>query len=129
MATVLVTDDNEMLRAFVRATLEDAKHTVIEADSGEQCLAVLRQSEVDLVLCDLYMPGKEGLETIREVRELYSQIPIIAMSGGSVRFGDYLQIAKKFGAVETLQKPIEPLTLQTKVAQCLAMRSDQSTAP
>jgi CheY-like chemotaxis protein len=66
------------------------------------------------------MPEMEGLETIRQVRDLRSDIPIIAMSGFYFEGGDYLQIAEKFGAVATLKKPFLPTQLIALVSRLLA---------
>jgi two-component system KDP operon response regulator KdpE len=78
-ATILVIDDEPQLRRTMRATLTDIGYCVIEARSGEEALAMVRQETPDLVLLDLNMPGIGGLETCRTFRET-CDFPIIVLS-------------------------------------------------
>lgn len=77
--TILVVDDEPQLRRVMRTTLTDLGYTVIDAKTGEEALETLRQTQPDLILLDLNMPGIGGLETCRVVRET-SEVPIIILS-------------------------------------------------
>src|SRR5262245_25789896 len=106
MARILVIDDTEEVRSYLRIVLERAGHNVVEAMDGNRGIQLFKQESADLVFCDLYMPEKEGLSTIRELRQEKPDIKIIAMSGGDPRTQvDFLPLAAKLGAVKTLSKP------------------------
>lgn len=77
--TVLVVDDEPQLRRVMRTTLTDLGYTVIDAKTGEEALQTLRETQPDLILLDLNMPGIGGLETCRAIRES-SEVPIIILS-------------------------------------------------
>ena len=81
MAQVLVVDDNPALRLVARAMLEAAGHGVAEAGSGAEALDALCGRRADVVLCDLSLPGMDGLQTIRELRALQPGLKVVAMSG------------------------------------------------
>ena len=107
MARILVVDDEAMLRSTFRSILEKAGHTVVEAGDGDECLKAFRQQRPDLILIDIVMPKREGVETVGELRRLDPHIPIIAMSGGgSAGTTLFLDLAVNLGATEALHKPI-----------------------
>lgn len=104
--TILLIDDDDLFRKALRLTLERAGHVVVEAIDGNAGLRCYRSRPFDLVITDLIMPGKEGLETIRELRSMDAGVNIIAMSGGGrIDARDYLTMAKAFGARRVLDKP------------------------
>src|SRR6266850_2439721 len=106
-ASVLVIDDHEDVRTSLRRILEEAGHRVLEAAEGESALGLLRGTKVDLVVTDLFMPGQDGIVTIRRIRKEYPAVKIIAMSGGG--FGGQLDLLKDavlLGAATALRKPI-----------------------
>ena len=106
MPTVLIVDDDDSLRDSLRRNLQKAGYQVVEANEGRQGLKQLESMSVDLILLDIFMPGKEGLETIAELRRLHPGIRVIAMSGGGSKGDlDVLKVAKLFGARRTLTKP------------------------
>ncbi|CAN5408142.1 response regulator [soil metagenome] len=108
MAHILVIDDDAIIRRMLMERLTDAGYQVFEAGHGNEGLKVMRAEPADLVLCDLYMPEKEGLETIQELRRNYPELKIIAMSGGNRKSPvDLLPIAKSMGANETIHKPFK----------------------
>jgi len=130
MKRILVVDDNEPFRRMVGKMLEGAGYTVVVAGDGLAALAIFRQQPIDLVLTDLIMPEKEGLETILELRKLAANIKIIAMSGGGrVDADDYLPLATAFGAVRTLAKPFLAAELLAAVADVLAESSPPPSDP
>jgi len=106
MASILLVEDDEHLRPMLKLVLERAGHQVQEAGNGNEALEIYNRHPADLVVTDLVMPDKEGLETIRELRRIDPDVKIIAMSGGG-RTGikNYLEMAKSFGADHILAKP------------------------
>ena len=115
---VLVVDDNEDLRSTVQALLQADGFDVVVAADGEAALALHRKSPADVVITDLFMPDKDGIETIIELRKLYPAVKIVAMSGWtSTQGSDYLQVAREIGAAVTLQKPFDPAELSRVVRQ------------
>jgi CheY-like chemotaxis protein len=121
MARILLIDDDKALREVLRLSLEHLGHSVMEAQDGDEGLALFSQHSADIVLTDLIMPGKEGLETIQELRRVYPTIKIIAMSGGGrVAAQDYLKVAAEFGAVRILAKPFAITALAEAITATLA---------
>jgi DNA-binding NtrC family response regulator len=106
MARILVIDDEPGIRAVLQAVLTRGGHTVLSANDGAIGLAAFIADRPDLVITDIIMPEKEGIETIRAIRKLDPLVPIIAISGGGrTANADYLPLAAKFGATATLPKP------------------------
>ena len=120
MARILVIDDDDELRSLLRVALEMAGHQVQEAADGGQGIKALSQHPADLILCDIIMPDKEGLETIRELRRRFPEVKIVAMSGGALGGKlDFLPVAKKFGATRILKKPFDVRTLSLVIEELL----------
>jgi DNA-binding response OmpR family regulator len=108
VARILVIDDNDSFRESLRMFLEAAGHQVLGAADGREGARLVRQHAPDLLLCDIFMPRKDGLEMIRELRHDFPGLRVIVMSGGSDRVGiDLLPVARLMGAVHALQKPFE----------------------
>ncbi len=99
---ILVAEDDPHMRKLVRATLEGAGYKVLEAADGEQATAMLAQGEIELMLVDILMPQKDGLETIGLARKSHRDVKTIAMSGARE---DYLQVARLLGANAVIGKP------------------------
>ncbi len=108
MPRILVIEDDEQTREMLRTLLERHAYEVTVAGDGDAGLRAFRARPTDVVLTDLLMPGKEGLETIRELLDEFVGVKIIAMSGGG-RMGNlgYLAAAEKLGASRVLAKPID----------------------
>lgn len=121
MARILLIDDEELVRFSLRQILEIDGHDVDEAADGTEGLSRIADGEYDLVITDILMPGKEGVETIIEARQDRPNLKIIAISGGG-RFGnyDFLQLAQQFGADAVLPKPFNRKALSDLVASVLA---------
>jgi len=100
---VLVLDDDENFRALVRAILEPAGFHVLESDTLRQCLVQLRDHPVDAVVLDLVMPGQDGFEALREMKELFPKIRVVAVSGAS-ESELYLTVSAHLGADASLDK-------------------------
>ena len=108
MAKILVIEDDEIVRGVIRRVLQSKGFDVLEASDGKQGVDVFREKSADLVITDIVMPNKEGLETIRDLRRLDPRVKIIAISGGGRNTpDDYLDVAEKFGAMRTFEKPFE----------------------
>ena len=122
MAKILIIDDEEQVRLYLRSILEPEGHEVVEAPDGKVGLQLYREEPVDLIITDVFMPEKEGLETIRELRREYPEVKIIAISGGG-RTGnlDFLPLAKTFGALRTLAKPFDRQEMLDAVQEVLGL--------
>lgn len=108
MARVLVIDDQDFVRLTIRRALEDGGHDVVEAADGDAALDTVADSDFDIVITDIVMPRKDGLETIRELKREKPDLKIIAISGGGQTNNlEYLEFAKRMGADHTLAKPLE----------------------
>lgn len=116
MAVMLVIDDEPLVRKTVRITLERAGHLVVEAENGAAGIRECRSQHFDLVICDILMPEKEGIETIRELRAGHPDMKILAVSGGGrISNIGFLEIATQLGATDSLSKPFDPQDLIAKV--------------
>lgn len=108
MTHIIVIDDEEMVRATFRDLLEDMGYDVTEAADGGQGLKALEAHPAEVVITDLLMPNKEGIETILELRREKPNVKIIAVSGGgSTRQSNFLDMAKKLGADRVFSKPVD----------------------
>ncbi len=106
MAKILIIDDEDQVRAFMRKILQHSGHEVIEASNGKMGMQLYSANPTDLIITDLIMPEKEGIETILEIKTNNPKAKIIAISGGGQLMAeDYLCLAKGLGAVSTLSKP------------------------
>jgi len=113
---ILIIDDDELMRTTLFRTLEAAGHEVVEATDGNEGLLAFENGGIELVITDIMMPEKEGLETIRELRRSDGEVKIVAISGGH-RTGNlnYLGMAAVFGANGTLAKPFRREDLLAKI--------------
>ena len=123
MTRVLVIDDDAGVRDLMQRVLADAGYLVACAVNGMDGLKTFQEFRPDLVVTDMIMPGKEGIETIRDLRSHDPAVPIIAVSGGG-RVGslDVLSLAEKFGANRILAKPFSGSALLNAVRGVLAPR-------
>jgi len=119
-AQILLVDDEEMVRMQIRASLELEGYEVREASNGREAMDMLASYKPDLMITDILMPEKEGIETIREARQHQADIKIIAISGGvRTENMDFLKIAKRLGADLALPKPFGRQQLLAMVHQLL----------
>jgi YesN/AraC family two-component response regulator len=122
MARVLVIDDEKLARLTLRKILERAGHQVAEASTGTQGIEVFRKQPFDLVITDIIMPDKEGIETIRELKRDFPDVKIIAMSGGGrTQNLDFLKLATQYGAKAVLAKPFSQDALISMTNEVLAI--------
>jgi len=108
MTRILIIDDEAQFRTMLRQMLERSGYEITEAVDGEQGLALLQQGSADLLITDILMPKKEGIETIFALKRDFPNVKIIAISGGSRQGGyQYLEHASHAGADHVLAKPFE----------------------
>ena len=108
MSHVLVVDDNDDFRSLLKMALEREGFHVATAANGQDALVALRSRPAEVMVTDIFMPGKEGIETISEVRKQFPAMRIVAMSGRpSATDFDPLSIAAELGAAKTLKKPFD----------------------
>jgi CheY-like chemotaxis protein len=108
MKKILVVDDDAAIRDTLFGILKESGYKVSCARNGKEALKKIAEEVPDLVVIDIIMPEKEGIETIFELRKKYVGIKIIAMSGGGmISAKGYLEIAEKVGVKYTLTKPFE----------------------
>jgi CheY-like chemotaxis protein len=120
---ILVVDDDVQMRLSLHHILRREGHHVDEAANGHAAIDCVEGSDTgyDLVLMDIIMPDKEGIETILHLRKRHPSLKIIAMSGGARLFDfDPLRLAHDCGANFVLAKPFEPAALRELLRLCLA---------
>jgi DNA-binding NtrC family response regulator len=120
--TILIVDDNRDIRDFMQIALETAGYGVHTATEGAQALAMQRENPADVLVTDIFMPGKEGIETIAAFKAGFPRTKIIAMSaGGSSGTHDFLSAATLIGANATLRKPFTANQLLEAVRAALRL--------
>lgn len=118
---ILLVDDDPDVRRALGAALTKAGYEVIPAADGDEAVRQWRQLHGgDLVILDMFMPEKDGLQTIIELRSQSPRVPIIAISGGGTTGRlDILKDAKLLGAIETFEKPFSIHALLALVARTI----------
>ncbi len=106
MAQILIIDDDSDFRRMLIRMLKQADHEVVEASNGEEAMKIYQKDQTDLVITDIFMPEKEGIETVKELRENNPKVKIIVMSGGGANLKfSYLDQMKLMGVQKTFEKP------------------------
>lgn len=123
MARILVIDDDQDILAIILDVLRHAGHEAVTAIDGVQGLDIQRNDPAQIVITDLLMPEKEGIETIRELKREFPTLGIIAMSGGgkTIKGLNYLSIAQEIGADRILLKPFDSAALLDAVRDLLSL--------
>ena len=105
---ILVTDDTASVRTFIRLLLEEANYEVCEACDGQEGIEVYKRlGDIDLIITDIYMPKKSGLELVVELAEEYKSIKIIVLSdGGKNNFSNELGVCEALGATYFIKKDL-----------------------
>jgi YesN/AraC family two-component response regulator len=107
LAHILVIDDDPQILEIFRKFLEIERHSVVTASNGEEGINIFRNNRTDLIVTDIVMPVKDGIKTIMQLEREFSDIKVIAISGGGVIEPDrYLALAKCIGVKQTLTKPV-----------------------
>lgn len=121
MAYLLIIDDEKPIRELLEEVFTSEGFEVGLAETGARGLGSAAARAPELVITDILMPEKEGLETILELRRSFPTLPIIAISGGSPRMSfDVLDAARRFGAARTFTKPFDPFDLVATVRELLS---------
>ena len=121
MAHILVVDDDYQIRVAVRHSLESAGHSVEEAMDGQDGIDCYRQNPADLVILDIILPKKNGLEVIQELQQDFPNVRILAISGAEhVGQVNLLPESIRLGALRAVSKPIAPQRLLAIVNQLLS---------
>jgi CheY-like chemotaxis protein len=122
MAKILVIDDEPAILLMLKKMLEKAGHKVDTASNGNEGIILFEKNKHDLLITDIIMPEKEGMETIIELRKKYPDLKIIAISGGGrINPEGYLPGAKLLGANMVFQKPL----IQKEFLEAVAMLSNE----
>jgi len=128
MQRILLIDDDHHILLMIKKMLERAGYEVDLASNGNEGLELFQKEPADLVITDIIMPEKEGLETIREMKRLQPDLKIIAMSGGGkISADNYLETAKIFGASMVLEKPFSQKTMVSAVNKLMGRPNDDNT--
>ncbi len=121
MKKILIVDDDDLIRDLLYEILVDKGYKVYEAENGNRALQLLKSETFDLIITDIIMPDKEGIETIIDIKKKLPQAKIIAMSGGGqLDANSYLSIAKKLGVQQTVSKPFDPIELMNIIEELLS---------
>ncbi len=120
MPRFLVADDNLAIRTLLTEILEGNGHQVETAPNGFAALKCLQNGIFDVLITDIFMPEKDGIELIMEVRTRYPGMRVIAISGGGPGIGmDLLRPAQRLGAAKVLRKPVSRADLLQAVQEVL----------
>lgn len=111
MSNILIVDDSMTMRQMVNFTLSSAGHTVTEAGSTDEALASVQKQRFDLVISDVNMPGRSGIELVGELRKLadYKFVPIILLTTESQP--EMKSKGRAAGATGWIVKPFDPEAL------------------
>lgn len=116
--SVLFVDDEDAIRTLAKDALTNAGYVFDEAADGAEAVAKLERRPYDVAVVDIIMPGREGVETIVEIKSRWPGVYVVAISGGG-RVGpdDFLRLAKMLGADTTLKKPFRFTELIAAIGQ------------
>jgi CheY-like chemotaxis protein len=133
MTRILVVDDDKSVGFAIKTVLETAGYEVAYAPDCMSGIAAIKEAEYGVLMVDLFMPGIDGLETIKAFRQIKPDVPIIAISGfmprdGHGRAPDFLGMATKLGANRAMAKPFRPRDLLQAVEECLAGSAKRAAA-
>ena len=103
MAKILVIEDEELIRRLLKRIFQSQGHLVITVDNGAVGLKMMAQEPFDLVITDILMPEKEGMETIFEIKRDFPAVKILAVAGGDSKGCDYLSMTRPRGAAACLE--------------------------
>ncbi|MEO6003831.1 MAG: response regulator [Opitutus sp.] len=126
MSRILVIDDDELLLTTIAHVLTVGGHAVATATDGVKASKLFQAEAFDLILTDIVMPNRDGLETVMTLRRDFPKVAVVAMSGGAAlssfieRSKTYLELAAQLGAHRTLAKPFSPQQLKAAIAEALA---------
>jgi len=120
MASILIFEDDNDLRLTMKRMLQFEGYEVLDAPNGDIGIRLYRETPADLIITDIFMPDKEGIQTIIELKKEDPNVKIIAISGGGNKGSlNYLNSAEKLGVEKTFQKPVDVDVLLDGIKQIL----------
>jgi len=128
MARILIVDDEEVVRSLIRTVLKHYGHDVAEAVDGQEAIEMFEREPADLVMVDLIMPKKNGLDTILEMRAKHPETRFVVMTGALPTLLESENMTALIGDLKTLSKPMTPTGLIETVNGVLAAEHLKSTA-
>lgn len=126
MSSILVIEDDDLIRRVIVTALEKIGHQVIDAPNGRAGLKIIRAQRLDLVITDVVMPEQDGLEVMMVMKREFPSTPLIAISGAAQNAPLYLGFASKLGATHVLAKPFTLADLFKTVEAALAPKAPPS---
>ena len=122
MKSILIVDDEAGIRKVMKAILENEGFSVLEAAGGNEAIRQYGKYSPDLVVTDLLMPGKDGIETLFELRQINCNVRVIALSGGGrICSESYLNYAMKLGATAAIEKPFTSVEFMAVINRAMAI--------
>lgn len=121
---ILVVDDDPILREVASAILDEEGYGVLVAQDGAEALEILGSTACDLVLCDVFMPRMDGIETVQAINRRWPELPVVMLTGGSSYQTpeQLLKTTRLMGAKGGFRKPINRATLIPLIREILAAR-------
>lgn len=108
MASILITDDEPAIRKLLTVMFKDAGYVVYQASNGVEAMRVLETKKVDIMIIDIVMPEKGGIETIMQVREKHPDLDLIVVSGKvSIENDAFQNLIKQYKVFRVFDKPFE----------------------
>lgn len=130
MAKLLICEDDDLYRQIAEAAFAESGHELRFAVDGEAALVRLKTDPFDLVITDLVMPGRDGLEIIRDIRSSDKNVPILAMTAGLTTLkGPLVDAARALGADDVIEKPFRPTALRQRADELLKRASTKRGEP
>jgi CheY-like chemotaxis protein len=132
MPRVLLVDDDTLVLTSIQMLLIHAGFEVVAVDTGSKAILALERGSFDTIVVDIFMPGMDGIESMREFRRIVPGIPIVAISGmvfrsfSGNRSPDFLGMAAELGATTTLHKPFRAAELISAIHACVHDRAPRS---
>lgn len=122
MAKILIVDDEEPIRMLVSKIVTKDGHQAMEAEDGVHACEAFSDADIDLIITDLVMPRRNGIEMIMQLKKSHPQVKVIAISGGSGFSGqiDLLSVAQLLGAKHVIKKPFTVDDIREAVNDTLA---------
>lgn len=126
MATILLVEDDDLVRDMLGQMLQRSSHNVITANNGEEATEILKSSNPDIMITDLIMPKKSGITLISEVKNKHPNMEIISISGGGrLDPTGYLDLSESIGATVSFEKPVDKLALLMAIDLLLQGKSEK----
>jgi DNA-binding response OmpR family regulator len=120
VARILIIEDDDEVRDFLESVLQRAGHETMTAANGREGVQVFRSAQFDLVITDIIMPEKDGIETIMDMKREQRELKVLAISGGGRAEPDnYLESARLLGADATMKKPFTHQDMLATVRELL----------